>query len=429
MSVLNVGLVGCGNVGTEFVRVFDERRDGLAQRTGIELVLSRIAVANLDKPRPAHITARQITDNALDIVEDPQIDLVVELIGGSTDAREIVLAALRAGKSVVTGNKELIASFGAELYAQAAESKVDLLFEAAAVAAVPIVRSLRESLVGEHVLHLIGIFNGTTNYILTRMSRENMHYSAALEMAQAHGYAEPDPTADVGGADSAAKLAILASLAFNRGLTIADVDYEGIASIERVDIDVARSLDYAIKLIGFAEVVGDGGSVRAKVMPALIPMQHPLAAVSDTFNAVYVHGQDSGDLMFYGQGAGRRPTASALMGDLTDAAMNRAGGVSRPLLIDGRATIDDGDGMTAPYYLRLEIDDHPGALSKVSGVLARYAVSIRVVEQHDTPRGTAQLVFLTHGTTESAFNAAVEDLAGDPDVLRIGRAMPILCQQ
>ncbi|WP_162240352.1 homoserine dehydrogenase [Nocardia arizonensis] len=429
MKTLNVGLVGCGNIGTEFVQIFDDRRARLADKTGIELALPRIAVADLGKTRPAHIASRRLTDNATAIVEDPDIDIVVELIGGVTAAHDLVLRALRAGKSVVTGNKELVASAGAELYAQAAASGVDFLFEAATVAAVPIIRPLRESLLDEPITQLAGILNGTTNYILTRMSRDNIDYARALELAQSYGYAEPNPAADVEGADSAAKLAILASLAFNRGVTLDDVEYEGISGIERIDIEIAHHLNYEIKLISFAETVHDGHEseplIRIKVFPALVPLNHPLAAVSDTYNAVYIKAQDAGELMFYGQGAGRRPTASALMGDLVDAALNRSRGVSRMVPIKGQATVDDNRGISSPFYLRMEVDDHRGVLSKVSGILANRGISIRVLEQHDTLHGAAQLVFLTHTTTDKEFSAAVDELKCIPEVIRIGRSMRI----
>ncbi len=430
---VTLGMVGCGNIGAELVEVFDERQAGIAASAGIDLRLTRIAVADLAKPRSAAITARALTADYRDVLNDPEIDIVVELVGDVPEAREIVLGALAAGKSVVTANKALVSVAGPELFAQARESDVDLLFEAAAVATVPVVRSVRESLASETVTRIVGILNGTTNYVLSRMAGEGREYADVLAQAQELGYAEPDPTADVEGYDAAAKLALLASLAFRHHVDVADVQREGIAGVERADLEIARQFGYAVKSLGVADSeVAEPGSpplVRAQVFPALVPLSHPLASVHDTFNAVFVTGADAGELMLYGQGAGRRPTAAALLGDILDAATNRVRGISRPVPVGGPARAGSVGDSAHPYYLRLELKDSPGVLAEVAGVLAAHGISLRVVEQHDSAEGsvngTARVVFITYGTTDRALRAAMSDLAEHSVVVRTGQVLRI----
>ncbi|MGH3927007.1 MAG: homoserine dehydrogenase, partial [Pseudonocardiaceae bacterium] len=343
--------------------------------------------------------------------------------------RDIVLRTLRSGKSVVTGNKALIASSGPELFAQARESGVDLLFEAATVAGVPILRPLRESLVGEEVTSIAGILNGTTNYVLSRMANESMDYDAALAQAQKLGLAEPDPTADVEGIDSASKLAILSSVAFNHSVPFSAVHSEGIVGMDRADMEIAAGFGYAIKSLAVAEARWDQGQlvpcVRAQIFPALVPLSHPLASVHDAFNAVFVRGSDVGELMFYGQGAGRRPTASAVLGDVVDAAHNRISGISRTVPVGPPAAIGSVDDMSYPYYLRLDVADAPGVLSEVSGVFGSHGISLRVVEQHDSMAGVARVVFVTYRTTERAFRAAMAALVSCASVRRTGQVLRI----
>lgn len=424
---VTLGMVGCGNIGAELVEVFDERRAAIEAGTGIDLRLTRIAVADPAKPRSAAVSARRLTGDYREVVGDPEIDIVVELVGDVPEAREIVLAALAAGKSVVTANKALVSKAGPELFAQARESDVDLLFEAAAVAAVPVVRSVRESLASEPVTRIVGILNGTTNYILSKMDGEGGEYSDVLAQAQELGYAEPDPTADVEGHDAAAKLALLASLAFRHHVDVADVHTEGISAVARADLEIARGFGYAVKSLGVAESDASDGVpvVRAQVFPALVPLTHPLASVHDTFNAVFVTGADAGELMLYGRGAGQRPTASALLGDILDAATNRALGVSRPPLVGEPARTGSVAEDVHPYYLRLELKDSPGVLSEVSGVLGTHGISLRVVEQHDAVADAARVVFVTYPTTDGALRAAVADLARHSVVVSTGQVLRI----
>lgn len=426
---VTLGMVGCGNIGAELVEVFDERQAAIAATTGIDLRLTRIAVADPGKPRSAAITSRALTGDYRDVLGDPEIDIVIELVGDVPEAREIVLGALAAGKSVVTANKALVSVAGPELYAQARASDVDLLFEAAAVAAVPVVRSVRESLASETVTRIVGILNGTTNYVLSKMASEGREYADVLAQAQELGYAEPDPTADVGGHDAAAKLALLASLAFRHHVGVADVAREGISGVERADLEIARGFGYAVKSLGVAESEatepGEPPLVCARVFPALVPLAHPLASVHDTFNAVFVTGADAGELMLYGQGAGRRPTASALLGDVLDAATNRVRGISRPASVGGPARVGSAADVVSPYYLRLELKDSPGVLSEVSGVLGSHGISLRVVEQHESFGEAARVVFVTYPTRDGALRAAMADLAGHSVVVRTGQVLPI----
>src|SRR5688500_13466100 len=322
MSNVRVGVLGCGNVGAPLVELIGAQRATVAARTGLELEVTRIAVRDLTKPRPISLPADRLTDDAGSIVDDPDIDLVVELIGGVDPARDLILTALKAGKPVITGNKELLAKHGAELFEAAERAGVDLLFEAAVAGGIPIIRPLRESLVGERITRVMGIVNGTTNYILTRMTEAGASYAEALAEAQALGFAEADPTADVEGHDAGAKAAIIASIAFGVAITAGDVDHEGITGITEVDIEFAGKMGYVVKLLAVAEQT-DAGAIGVHVHPAMVPLEHPLAAVRESFNAIFVEGASVGDLMFYGRGAGGGPTASAILGDLIDAAINR----------------------------------------------------------------------------------------------------------
>ncbi|MGH3934967.1 MAG: homoserine dehydrogenase [Pseudonocardiaceae bacterium] len=426
---ITLGMIGCGNIGSEFVDVLDERRAAIAATSGIELKLTRIAVADLGKSRSPAVDSRILTDEVSDVIDDEEIDIVVELAGDVDGIRDIVLRALRSGKSVVSGNKALIASSGPELYAQARDSGVDLLFEAATVAGVPILRPLRESLIGEEVTNIAGILNGTTNYVLSRMAGGSMDYDAALAQAQALGLAEPDPTADVEGFDAASKLAILSSVAFNHSVEFSAVRCEGIVGMDRADLEIASGFGYAIKSLAVAEAYWDHDQpvpcVRAQIFPALVPLGHPLASVHDAFNAIFVRGRDVGELMFYGQGAGRRPTAAAILGDVVDAAHNRISGTSRTVPVGPPAAIGSVEDMSFPYYLRLDVADSPGVLSEVTGVLGSRGISLRLVEQHDSVAGVARVVFVTYRTTERAFRAAMDDLMSCASVLRTGRVLRI----
>jgi homoserine dehydrogenase len=421
---VRVGILGCGNVGAALVGLIRAQGDVIEARTGLRLEIARVAVRNLAKARPVALPEGCLTHDAADVVQDPAIDVIVEVIGGIEPARSLVLDALKAGKPVVTGNKELLANVGAELYDAADAAGVDLLFEAAVAGGIPLIRPLRESLAGEHITRLMGIVNGTTNYILTRMSEEGATYADALAGAQRLGYAERDPTADVEGYDAGAKAAILASIAFGVNVVAGDVYHEGISNLTADDIGFAHRLGYEVKLLAVAER-GDDGRVAVRVHPAMLPKDHPLATVRDSFNAVFIEGDAVGQLMFYGRGAGGAPTASAVLGDLIDAAGNLRGGSHASIGSLPRAEIRPIDEVRSEYYLNLEVVDRPGVLHAVAGVFAEHGISIRSMEQEGLG-AEARLVFITHDARESAIQATLRDLGELDAVDRITSMLRVL---
>jgi homoserine dehydrogenase len=408
---VRVGLLGCGNVGAALVELIRTRSDDIAARTGLALEVARVAVRSVTKERSVVLPDGVLTHDAAGVVTDPGIDVVVEVIGGIEPARELTLDAIKAGKPVITANKELLANVGAELFAAADNAAVDLLFEAAVCGGIPVIRPLRESLAGERIHRVMGIVNGTTNYILTRMTEGGASYADALSEAQTLGYAERDPTADVEGYDAAAKAAIIASIAFGVRVVAGDVTNEGIAHITRADIDYAAKMGYVIKLLAIAEQRdgSEGTEVGVRVHPAMVPAEHPLASVRDSFNAVFVEGAAVGDLMFYGRGAGGFPTASAVLGDLIDAAVNRARGSHASIGVLGKARIRPIDEVETAYYLNIDVFDRPGVLAAVAGVFGAHGVSIRSMEQEGLG-DEARLVFITHIAREAAMQATVRDL-------------------
>jgi homoserine dehydrogenase len=408
---VRVGLLGCGNVGAALVELIRTRSDDIAARTGLALEVARVAVRSTTKERSVALPEGVLTHDAAGVVTDPDIDVVVEVIGGIEPARELTLDAIKAGKPVITANKELLANVGAELFAAADHAGVDLLFEAAVGGGIPVIRPLRESLAGERIDRVMGIVNGTTNYILTRMTEAGASYADALSEAQSLGYAERDPTADVEGYDAAAKAAIIASIAFGVRVVAGDVTNEGIAHITRADIDYAAKMGYVIKLLAIAEQRDGpgGGEVGVRVHPAMVPAEHPLASVRDSFNAVFVEGAAVGDLMFYGRGAGGFPTATAVLGDLIDAAVNRARGSHASIGALAKARIRPIDEVETAYYLNIDVFDRPGVLAAVAGVFGAHGVSIRSMEQEGLG-DEARLVFITHIAREAAMQATVRDL-------------------
>ncbi len=425
---MNVGLLGCGNVGAALVQLVAERGGQINQRTGIDLRIAKVAVRSASKERDVAVDPSVLTTDARAVVDDPDVDLVVEVIGGIEPARTLILAALQAGKPVVTANKELLANVGAELYAAAEAAGVDLLFEAAVAGGIPLMRPLRESLVGEDVSRVMGIVNGTTNYILTKMAEEGWTYAAALAEAQSLGYAERDPTADVEGFDAGAKAAIIATIAFGAGVVAGDVYHEGISNITDTDIAFAARLGYVIKLLAIAERFDDG-SVAVRVHPAMVPNEHPLAAVRDSFNAVFVEGQAVGDLMFYGRGAGGFPTASAVLGDVIDGAVNLAKGASASIGSFEAATIRPVDELRSAFYVNLEVSDRPGVLATVAGAFGDHGVSIRSMEQEsieDAADGAARLTFITHSAREADLRATLVELRGLDAVVSVGSVLRVV---
>ena len=351
---IRVGLLGCGNVGGALVPLLEQQAEMIEAKTGIRLEITRVAVRNMSKDRGMTLADGVLTRDAHEVVADPDIDLVVEVIGGIEPARELIATALRAGKPVVTGNKELLANVGAELFALADEHGVDLLFEAAVAGGIPLIRPLRESLRGEPITRVMGILNGTTNFILTKMSEEGAEYGEALAEAQELGFAERDPTADVEGYDAGAKAAIIASISFGAKVVAGDVYHEGISGVTAADIAVARRLGYVVKLLGIADRDAATGEIAVRVHPAMVPITHPLASVRESYNAVFVEGDAVGQLMFYGRGAGGAPTASAVLGDVIDAAVNLDKGTHGSLGTFARAKIrgDRRDQRRVPHQPR-----------------------------------------------------------------------------
>src|SRR6201997_4244093 len=411
-KVLRVALLGCGVVGTQVARLLGEQADDLAVRTGARLELAGIAVRRIAHARPG-VDPALLTTDAAGLATRPDVDIVIEVIGGIEPARSLILAAMEAGKSVVTANKALLAEHGEQVDAASRAFGTDLYYEAAVAGAIPILRPLRESLAGDTVHRVLGIVNGTTNFILDRMDSSGADFGESLEEAQSLGYAEADPTADVEGFDAAAKAAILAGLAFHTRVTAADVYREGITEVTAADIASAKTLGRTVKLLAICERSGARGSetgVAVRVHPAMIPRSHPLAAVGGAYNAVFVEAQSAGRLMFYGAGAGGTPTAAAVLGDVVAVARNRLVGTRGPdfSTYAELPVLPMGDTLTR-YHVSLDVDDRPGVLAPVADAYARHGVSIQQVRQ--ASRGEeAQLVIVTHTARDAALAATVRDL-------------------
>jgi homoserine dehydrogenase len=419
-EVVRVGMLGCGNVGAAVARMLHDHAPEVQRRAGVRVEIARVVVRDPAKPRDVPVAAGRFTGDAHQVVSDPSIDVVVELIGGVEPARSLILGAMAAGKSVVTANKALLSEHGGELFDAAVAAGVDILYEASVGGGIPVIRPIREHLAGDRIIRITGILNGTTNYILTRMSEGGSSLQDAVREAQKQGFAEADPTADLDGHDAAAKAAILATIAFDVPVSAGDVHREGISGISADDIAFAHRLGYELKPVAIAEVVPpDGVSVR--VHPAMVPRDHPLAAVRLSFNAVLIEGERVGPLMLYGRGAGGDPTATSVVGDLIELARARKGGGS--ITMAGHASHGAGgkggsartvipiDELQAQYYVLLEVVDRPGVLEAIAHAFAVHQVSIKQVLQEGRG-GDALLVLITHLAREASFRACVEDLRG-----------------
>ncbi|GDX22706.1 homoserine dehydrogenase [Actinomycetes bacterium] len=409
MKILQIGMLGCGNVGVEVARLLTSDSGDFKARAGAELELVKIAVKDMEKARPG-IAKKLLTSDADSIVNDADIEIIIEVMGGIEPARKLLLTAMKNGKSVITANKALLAKHGAELYDAASANGVDLYYEASVGGAIPILRPLRDSIVGDHVTRIMGIVNGTTNYILTKMDEDGSAFVDVLKEAQALGYAEADPTADIEGHDAAAKAAILAGLAFHSRVSVDDVFREGISEITATDVTVAKAIDHVIKLLAIAELTFDN-KISVRVHPTLIPRAHPLASVRNAFNAIFVEAESAGELMFYGRGAGGEPTASAILGDLIAVARHKSGGS----LGAGESAYADLEiaaisSVKTRYLIRLNVADRPGVLATVAQIFASHNVSIQTVRQ--SGRGEdAELIVMTHGASDAALSATVKELA------------------
>ncbi|MSV51796.1 MAG: homoserine dehydrogenase [Actinobacteria bacterium] len=420
---MTVALIGGGTVGTQVARLLTETADDLRARVGAPVRLTGVAVRNLGRDRPG-IDPALLTDDSIALASSGA-DIVVEVMGGIDEARALILAAMEAGSSVVTANKALLAADGATLYAAAARYGVDLYFEASVAGAIPLIRPLRESLAGDRVTKVLGIVNGTTNYMLTKMDEQDADYDTVFAEADALGYLEAEPTLDVDGHDAAAKAAILAELAFHTRVTLADVYCEGISKVTLDDVHAAQKMGFVIKLLAVAEASADGTGVIVRVHPAMIPRDHPLASVRLAFNAVFIEAEAAGQMMFYGRGAGGAPTASAVLGDLVAAARNRVTGSVGP----GESTYSNlrvlpiGEALTR-YYVNLDVADKPGVLASIASAFADNGVSIQVVRQ-DGHGDEAGLIVRTHRATDDALRRTVDRLRELDTVKRVVGVMRV----
>jgi homoserine dehydrogenase len=409
-QVINVGILGCGNVGSGTIKVLRDNAEAIRRKVGTEIRVTRIAVAHLAKARPDWVDRDLLLTRPEEVIDDPEIDIVAETIGGLQPAKQYLLRALDNGKHVVSANKELLAKEGHDLLPLASERGLDFFFEGAVAGGIPIIRPLKVDLAANRIERIEGIVNGTTNYILTKMAHEGRDFGEVLAEAQKLGYAEVDPTDDVEGYDAAYKLAILASIAFSSRVPIRQVYFEGIRSVSAADIHSASELGYVIKLLAIAKRTD--GAMEVRVHPAFVPKRHPIAAVNDVFNALFLHGDAVGDVMFYGRGAGSMPTGSAVAGDIVDIARNILSGSTGRI---GCTCYHDTpvlpmDDVTTRYYIRMQVEDRPKVLASVASVLGDHQVSIASVVQRETLDGLAEIVWLTHPAVERNIKAALAEI-------------------
>jgi homoserine dehydrogenase len=407
-SVIGVGLLGMGTVGRGVYRILTENRSGIEQKVGVPVIIKKILVRDTAKNRGVPLEDGVLTANVDEIINNPDIDIVVEVMGGIKPALSYALKALQNGKSLVTANKDMIAEHGKELFEAAEANNCDLLFEASVAGGIPIIRPLKECLSANRIQQVIGIINGTTNYMLTRMSKEGLDFQQALAEAQSLGYAEADPSSDVEGLDAARKLAILASIAFNTRVSLNQVYTEGITRITAEDISYAADLNYVVKLLGIAKDTEEG--VEVHVHPAMLPKAHPLASVNDVYNAVFVSGDAVGDVMFFGRGAGELPTASAVTADIMSAArsiLKNVPGLYNCTCFDEKPVKPMGK-TTTKYYIRLNVDDRPGVLASIAFVFGNNDVSLASVIQKHTTGQAAEIVLVTHKVLEQNLQDALK---------------------
>jgi homoserine dehydrogenase len=422
---VRLGLLGCGVVGSATARILVENAHEIESRSGVPVELARVAIRDTSKKRDAFVSPGLVTDDPWDVVKDPSIDLVVEVIGGIEPARDLVLAAIGSGKHVVTANKELLANEASTVMKAASKAGVKVLFEASVAGGTPIVRPMTESLAGDRVRRIMGILNGTTNFVLTRMSESGESFADALAEAAERGYTELDPSADIEGHDAAAKLAILASIAFDAAVVSGDVGCEGIANVTARDMAAAHDLGYEIKLLAVAERHGD--EVAARVHPAMMPRTHPLASVRNELNAIFVEAEHAGELMFLGRGAGGPATASAIVGDIVEIVRDRGAPAAYPgaAALERRARIQPAGDVASRYYVVLSVADRPGVLASVAGAFARHGVSIASVRQEGFG-DEATLVLITHSASEAQHAATFSELETLEPVRRLRSRMRVL---
>ena len=430
MQQVNIGIIGGGTVGSGVFHHLQRNGALLESRLGIKIGLRKIAVKALDEPRPYEIPKSLMTVDWTSVVNDPQVHLVIELVGGTTIAKTMILTALKLGKPVITANKALLSAHGEELFAAARQHQANLYYEAAVAGGIPIIKALREGFVGNRITHIYGIVNGTCNYILTRMKLEGMDFQPTLAEAQRLGYAESDPGLDIDGYDSEHKIGILASLAHGFWISPEEIYVEGIRSITKTDIEFAGKLGYTIKLLGVVKGGKSGGAnhaVQASVYPALVPDSHVLASVNHVFNAVFVRGDVVGDTLFYGRGAGKDATASAVLSDIADAALEFKHGTCHriPPFVphDRHGKVLSIDEVVSRYYLRLNVIDKPGTLAKITAILAESRIGISSVIQPEGHEGeSVPLILMSHEAPNAAMKKALAKIAKSPVV----KAPPVM---
>lgn len=410
MKPVKIGLLGLGTVGTGVVKIVEEHQEDLQRQVGCPVVIEKIAVANLDKPRSVKVDPAKLTDNPDDVLNHPEIDVIVEVIGGTGAARDMIMAALERGKHVVTANKDLMALHGQEVLRKAAEKGCDVFYEASVAGGVPILRTLVDGFSSDRIYKIMGIVNGTTNYILSKMSQDGAAYGDVLREAQELGYAEADPTNDVGGFDAAYKMAILATLGFHAKINFRDVSVKGITDVGIEDIRYAKRLGYEMKLLGIAE--SKNGHVHVAVEPTLVSKDHPLAAVSGVFNAIYVYGEAVGETMFYGRGAGEMPTATSVVADIVAVVKNLKLGTNGR---SSRMTYREveplaADRVFARYFMLLRVEDKAGVLARITQVFGEHGVSLEsVVQQPTTGHSDAEIVIITHQASKASIDRVLAE--------------------
>jgi homoserine dehydrogenase len=423
-DTITVGLLGMGTVGTSVVKILTENANDISQKVGVPVKIKKIMVRQLDKARDIEVDA-EFTTSIDDIINDQDIDIVVEVMGGIVPTKDYIVRALAAGKHVVTANKDVVAKYGQEVFEAADQSKVDFLFEASVAGGIPIIRPLKQCLAANKISEVMGIINGTTNYMLTKMTNEGLDFDSVLAEAQAKGYAEADPTADVGGFDAARKIAILASIAFGSRVSIDDVYVEGITTISTEDIAYAKELGYVIKLLAIAK--DDERGIDVRVHPAFIPAKHPLAAVQDVFNAIYIKGDAVGETMFYGRGAGGMPTASAVVSDIIDVARNITHNANSRILCTcfSQKTFCPVENTESPYYIRLLVADKPGVLAAIAGAFGAQQVSLHSVIQKRKVNTSSELVLITYQVSDANLRLAINTIMGMSVVNKISSVIRV----
>jgi homoserine dehydrogenase len=402
MKPIKVGLLGLGTVGTGVVRIIEGHQEDLQRQTGSPIEVVQILVQNKNKMRNVAVDSAKLTENAWDIIENPDIDVIIEVMGGVSDTKEYMLAALERGKHIVTANKDLMAIHGPEILAKAADKGCDVFYEASVAGGIPIIRTLIEGFSSDRITKIMGIVNGTTNYILTKMSQEGAAYADVLKEAQDLGYAEADPTSDVEGLDAARKMTILATLGFHANISLSDVNAKGISGVSKDDIQYGKKLGYEVKLLGIAE--NHDGHISVSVQPTMVKSSHPLAAVNGVFNAVYIYGEAVGETMFYGPGAGELPTATSIVADLVAVVRNLKLGVNGRTVLTSykEKKLKTDEQITSKNFILLHVEDKAGVLAQITQIFARHEVSLESVLQHpNAANPKAEIIIITHDAIQA----------------------------